>query len=71
LKYYQQQGDKGRVIGYSKAITFLKQYGKPIESAEDVNGLPHIGDKIKKKIKEILETGKLSKFQFLQEGDKQ
>jgi DNA polymerase/3'-5' exonuclease PolX len=44
---------------YAKVITQLKNYNKPITSYDDVKNIEGIGDKISKKIKEILETGSL------------
>ncbi len=47
-------------VAYKKAITQLKAFNKPITSVDDIKGLPGIGDKIQKKIVEILATGKLA-----------
>lgn len=44
---------------YAKVISELKNYDKPITHYEDVKNIDGIGDKIQKKIKEILETGVL------------
>jgi DNA polymerase/3'-5' exonuclease PolX len=49
-----------QAVAYKKAITQLKAFDGPITSVEDVKGLPGIGDKIQKKISEILATGKLA-----------
>jgi DNA polymerase/3'-5' exonuclease PolX len=49
-----------QAIAYKKAIAQLKALNKPITSIEDVKGLPGVGDKIQKKIAEILATGKLA-----------
>jgi DNA polymerase beta len=45
---------------YAKVITQLKNYNGPITSYQDVQGINGIGEKIQKKIKEILETGVLA-----------
>ena len=45
---------------YAKVISQLKQYEGPITSYQDVEAIDGIGDKISKKIKEILETGVLA-----------
>lgn len=45
---------------YAKVISELKQYEGPITSYGDVQSIDGIGDKISKKIKEILETGILA-----------
>ncbi len=47
-------------VAYKKVITQLKAFNKPITSVDDIKGLPGIGDKIQKKIVEILATGKLA-----------
>lgn len=44
----------------------IKSQKKTIESIKDVESLPAIGSKIKAKILEILETGKLRKATILQ-----
>ena len=51
---------------YRKAISTIKSQTKQIETVHDVEDLPNIGQKIKAKIKEILETGKLRKAECLQ-----
>jgi DNA polymerase beta len=53
------RGEKWSAIAYSKAINAIKGMDKPLTSVEDVEGMKGIGDKIRLKIKEILETGKL------------
>lgn len=45
---------------YAKVISQLKLYNYPITSYEDVEAIDGIGEKISKKIKEILETGVLA-----------
>jgi DNA polymerase beta len=45
---------------YAKVITQLKNYEGPITRYENVESIDGIGEKIKKKIKEILETGSLA-----------
>jgi DNA polymerase/3'-5' exonuclease PolX len=45
---------------YAKVISQLKTHNGPITSYEDVQNIDGIGDKISKKIKEILETGVLA-----------
>ena len=44
---------------YAKVITQLKNYSEPITEYDDVKNIKGIGDKMEKKIKEILETGGL------------
>jgi DNA polymerase beta len=45
---------------YAKVISQLKEHDGPIQSYEDVKNIQGIGEKISKKIKEILETGHLA-----------
>ena len=61
LKCYSNDRDKGRTIAYSKAIAFLTSLPFQIKSAEDVKEMPTIGEGIRKKIIEILQTGALQK----------
>ncbi|CAD8073711.1 unnamed protein product [Paramecium sonneborni] len=70
LKIYTNEKDKGRCIAYRKAIGFLKALPYPIKSSEDLKDMPTIGDKIKKKIIEILQTGQLTKVQKLEGQEK-
>jgi DNA polymerase beta len=51
-------GEKFKVIAYSKAINGLKDLPK-IESIEDIKDVKGIGEGIRKKIAEIIETGEL------------
>ena len=52
-------------IAYKRAIAFIKSLKFPIKSEDDVKDMPTIGAKIKRKICEILQTGKLQKAEFL------
>lgn len=52
---------------YAKVISQLKDHPKPIASYEDVTIISGIGDKISKKIKEILETGGLKAAEVAKE----
>eukprot|EP01017_Pseudomicrothorax_dubius_P049589 TRINITY_DN923_c0_g5_i2.p1 TRINITY_DN923_c0_g5~~TRINITY_DN923_c0_g5_i2.p1 ORF type:complete len:447 (-),score=83.38 TRINITY_DN923_c0_g5_i2:796-2136(-) len=65
-KIYTNNKDKGRIIAYRRAISMIRSLQKKIESEKDVEELPTIGKKIKDKIKEILDTGKLRKAEVLQ-----
>lgn len=51
-------GEKFKVIAYSKAINGLKDLPK-IESIEDIKEIKGIGEGIRKKIAEIIQTGEL------------
>jgi DNA polymerase/3'-5' exonuclease PolX len=55
---YQLEKNRGKVMGYQKAITTLKALKKPITSPEIVLGLPGIGTGIMKKVKEYFDNGK-------------
>ena len=55
-------------MGYRRAISNIKVYSKPITDAEQMNEIPFVGDGIKKKVKELIEEGKMSKLTNL-EGD--
>lgn len=44
---------------YSTVIKNIQLLDKPVTSMEDLNGIKGIGESIKKKIEEIIETGKL------------
>ena len=65
LKIYTNEKDKGRMIAYRKAIGFIRSLKFPIQSEADIADMPTIGDKIKKKIIEIINTGKLLKAENL------
>ena len=59
---YQAVGDKGKVMGYRRAITNIKSCKKPITSAEQMDYIPFVGSGIKKKVAEFLEKGKTTKL---------
>lgn len=49
-----------KVMAYNKAIKAIQEVQGPIKDIESLAGVPHIGEGIKKKIVEILETGALA-----------
>lgn len=51
-----------------KASTALQLYHKKIESGEEARQVDGIGEKIAKKIDEILKTGKLKKLEKFQKN---
>ena len=55
--------DRWRVIAYNKAIRALKDFDGKFEKSDDVKHLHGIGDKILKKIDEIIKTGKLKEVE--------
>jgi hypothetical protein len=70
LSLYQVSGDKGKVMGYQRAISNIKAYAKPITDAEQMDEIPFIGEGIKKKVKEFLAEGKMSKLESLKGDEK-
>lgn len=70
MKIYHAGGDKGKVMGYRRAISSIKAYKKPITNADQMDEIPFVGDGIKKKVKEFLEEGKMSKKESLQADEK-
>lgn len=58
--YYREQDDKGRTIAYTKAIAALRMVDKKIDSANQLKGIRGIGPKVLEKVKEYLDTGKIS-----------
>ena len=48
-----------KVRAYKKVIEELKISDKPIHTLEDLDNIPGVGEKIRKKVQEILETGHL------------
>jgi DNA polymerase/3'-5' exonuclease PolX len=54
------KNDKWKVRAYDIVIKQLKSLDKPIKSIKDVEGLKGVGDKIKIKIEEIINTGDLA-----------
>ena len=43
MSIYESSGDKGKAIGYSKAISNLKKIKKPITCVEDIEGISFVG----------------------------
>lgn len=70
MKIYATERDIGRKMAYMKAASVIRGLDKEIESERDVENLRGIGDKIAKKIKELLETGKINKLETLQNSEK-
>lgn len=58
-KIYENEKDIGRKIAYLKAVSAIRSLNKEIESDHDLENLRGVGSKIVKKVKELLETGKL------------
>ena len=54
------------MFAYKRAISTIRALKTRIESIKDIENLHHIGEKIKEKIKEILQTGRLGKAMILE-----
>lgn len=69
LKTYKNVKDTGRIIGYNKAIAAIRCFPRKIETEEDLNQISGVGQKTKKKIMEILKTGKLRQARLVESDD--
>jgi DNA polymerase beta len=58
-KKEQQQRNVFKVRAYDKVIKELRAFEKPIHTIKDIETISGIGDRIKAKIQEIIDTGKL------------
>jgi DNA polymerase beta len=58
--YYRAENDKGRTIAYGKAIAALRMIDTKITNVNQVKGIRGIGPKVIAKVKEYLDTGKIS-----------
>ena len=66
LKIYTNEKDRGRMFAYKRAISTIRALKTRIETVKDVENLHSIGVKIREKIKEILQTGRLGKTIILE-----
>lgn len=57
-----------KALAYKKAIDSIKTLKTPIRTADDVKGLPGIGEKIQAKIQTIIETGVLARVERVRES---
>ena len=62
---YTNTKDQWRAMGYKKAISSIKSYHKRIETWEECSQLPFVGEKLAKKIWEIVETGHLRRLDHI------
>ncbi|XP_072476643.1 DNA polymerase lambda isoform X2 [Notamacropus eugenii] len=67
-KAYTVQGDRWRSLGYSKAISALKSFHKPVTSYQEACGIPGIGKRMAEKIMEIVESGHLRKLDHISDS---
>jgi len=68
-KLEKNSGEQWRAMAYRKAIAALKRHPHPIRSGDDARKLKGIGEKIAKKIGEIIETGSLKRLQDASESE--
>jgi DNA polymerase beta len=61
------RNDRFKVRAYDTVIKQLKQHTSPINKIEDLAGFKGIGEKIKKKIEEIISTGDLDQVKTIDE----
>ncbi|KAG0711901.1 DNA polymerase lambda [Chionoecetes opilio] len=66
---YKSKNDTWRAVGYERAISAIKNYGKKITSREEALALPGIGGRLADKVAEILESGRLRKVAEVCEGE--
>lgn len=66
----QDQGQTGKVFGYTRAIQAVRSYPKRIESYQEAVGIPGIGPSIASKIQEYLNTGTTSEIAPLDERNR-
>lgn len=59
---YANSKDQWRALGYKKAIASVKNYHKKLETREECSSLPFVGERLAKKIWEIVETGHLRRL---------
>lgn len=59
---YANSKDQWRALGYKKAIVSVKNYHKKLETWEECSSLPFVGERLAKKIWEIVETGHLRRL---------
>lgn len=59
---YVNSKDQWRALGYKKAIASVKNYHKKLETWEECSNLPFVGERLAKKIWEIVETGHLRRL---------
>ena len=62
ISIYQAAGDRMKAMGYRKTISHLKAHPGMITCVDDMNGIKHVGPKIKQKVKELIEDGKMMKL---------
>ena len=64
-RHYQQEKEKFRAIAYAKAAAAVKKMNQPITSASQLDGIKGIGPKIKEKIDQFIEEGRIRKLESI------
>lgn len=59
---YANTKDQWRALGYKKAIASVKNYHKRLETWDECSNLPFVGERLAKKIWEIVQTGHLRRL---------
>ena len=70
MDIYKSAGEKGKVMGYRRAITNIKGYPKPIVNADQMDEIEFVGKGLKDKVRELMSAGRMSKLDELQGDDK-
>ena len=70
LDYEKIQGNIFKINSYNKAIDILEIYEKEIKSIQDIKEIKGIGDIIKNKIIEFIETGKMKIIDEIHKDEK-
>ena len=72
MSIYKAAGvaERGKVMGYQRAISNIKTYAKPITNADQMDEIPFVGDGIKRKVREFLAEGKMTKLENLRSDPK-
>ena len=65
MNIYAAANDRGKQMGYRRAISNIKAYVKPIIDADQMDEIPFVGEGIKKKVKELIDQGHMSKLDCL------
>lgn len=66
---YKSKNDTWRAVGYERAVTAIRNYGKEITTREEALAIPGVGGRLADKIAEILESGRLRKVAEVCEGE--
>ena len=62
---YANTKDQWRALGYKKAIASIKNYHKKLGTWEECSNLPFVGERLAKKIWEIIQTGHLRRLEHV------